>query len=128
MLVKESVGFLDWLEAIFGKDNPETFHRSSALMMCAFLRETRGRGKTVPANARQAICWMEQTFCLTFGAASPDCMRTVEAVSVGKASKGMPAPMLPVELVIQVAKLAATDPSFGHQGLCGPLCGMRDCC
>ena len=63
---------------IFGKDDPETFHRASALMLCALLRETRVRGTTVPANARQAICWMEQTFCLTLGAASPESMRIVE--------------------------------------------------
>ena len=121
MLVKESNGFLDWLEALEAVPFEETEKGRSSLWTCAYLREVRGRGKTVPSSVRQAICWLGDTFAVQLHANASECVRTVESVSAGKASAAVPAAMMPIEVAKALENMATSHPDIVirvFSGLC----------
>ena len=128
VLAREAGRFLDWVQCL---EDGVTIKEADTevLVLCAYLRVLRHRGKTVPSLGRQAVCWMQDTLGLEFGAKARETYRAVDAAEASKASAVLPAAMLPIDMVINLEQLAMDSPSDVVRVLAGMVaacaCGVK---
>ena len=92
----ESFRFLQWLTSL-GLD----LKSLNDLRVAGYIKNSTGRGKTVPGRVRHALIWLQRIADCQFGAEKVEMQKMVRTTSAGPASEKEPvaALMIPIEYV-----------------------------